>query len=62
MDRPKFEEAVCCGYKRCPYVIVAPDGSVTITDTAEDGTLQRVDFNADQAKRLRSILTVQIEA
>lgn len=51
-------ETLCCGYKRCPTVVVYDDGSATLTDSGDDGRVHRIELAPDQRVRLAQLLAL----
>lgn len=57
MSKLLHSETICCGHKRCPTVCFYEDGTLSIHDDVE-GTFTKVTFTAEQAARLRELLSV----
>ncbi len=58
MPKIVHRETVCCGFKKCPDVVVYEDGTVEITDNDEEtGSVGTIKLSAEQAERVASLIT-----
>jgi hypothetical protein len=58
MKREIHRETMCCGYKKCPEVVIFDDGSVLLSDDdAELGSVGTIKLRPEVAARLVEILS-----
>jgi hypothetical protein len=59
--REVHRETMCCGYKRCPEVVVFDDGSAEITDDDPAiGSVGTIKLRPEVAQRLAALLTTRV--
>lgn len=55
--REVHRETMCCGYKKCPEIVLFEDGSAELTDNdAEIGSVGTIKLRPEVADRLASLL------
>jgi hypothetical protein len=52
-----FRETMCCGYQRCPTVVLHADGSAVLTETGPDEVTHRIVLAPAQRVRLAQLLS-----
>ena len=60
MPKVIHQETICCGYKRCPEVLVFDDGSATLTDVGTDGRAHTITLQRNQRTRLAELLALHV--
>ena len=60
MPRVTHQETICCGYKRCPELLVFEDGSATLTDVGLDGSAHTITLQPNQRTRLAELLALPV--
>lgn len=60
MKKVIHEEAMCCGYKKCPVIRVFSDGSAELTDDdAEIGSVGMIKLKPETVSRLVELLSTK---